>query len=69
MAQILVALMAALPRQGEPQATVSCSSVDFFRYNSPVFDGSEGPIVAEDWITSFDDLADALSCTDEQKAN
>jgi hypothetical protein len=66
MAQILVALMAALPRQGEPQATVSCSSVDFFRYNSPVFDG---PIVAEDWITSFDDLADALSCTDEQKVN
>jgi hypothetical protein len=65
--QLVVALLAALPRQGEPHAIVSCSSADFFKHNSPVFDESERPIEAEDWITSFDDLVHALSCNDEQK--
>jgi hypothetical protein len=66
--QLVAALLAALPRLGEPEAFVGCSLADFFEHNSPVFDGSGGPIVAKDWVTSFDDLADALSCTDEQKA-
>jgi hypothetical protein len=42
------ALMAAIPRQVECTETVGCSSVTFFKHNSPVFDGSDGPMAADD---------------------
>jgi hypothetical protein len=57
-------LMAAMPRQGKQNDTIGCSSASFFRQNSPVFDGSEGPMEADDWITNFKDLVNALRCTD-----
>jgi len=40
------------------------TSITFFKHNPPMFDGSEGPIAADDWIATFEDLADALSYTD-----
>jgi len=35
----------------------------------PKFYGNEGPIAADDWITSHEDLADSLRCTEEQKVD
>jgi hypothetical protein len=34
-----------------------------------VFDGRGGPMVADDWVTSFENLVDVLRCTDEQKVD
>jgi hypothetical protein len=34
-----------------------------------VFDGNEWPLAADNWITSLEDLADALRCTDSQKVD
>jgi hypothetical protein len=46
-----------------------CSSNNFFKHNSPVFDVSEEPLTADNWITSFQDLVDLLRCTDSQKVD
>jgi hypothetical protein len=53
MAQFWEALKAAAPGQGEHNNTVGCSSANFFRHNSPVFDGSEGPMATDNWISNF----------------
>jgi hypothetical protein len=42
---------------------------NFFIHNSLVFDGSPGPLAIDNWITNFQDLADALRFTDSQKVN
>jgi hypothetical protein len=68
LAQFWAALIAAAPGQGE-RNVVGCSSATFFRHNSPVFDGNEGSLAADNWITSFEDLADAVRCTDSQKVD
>jgi hypothetical protein len=67
--QLWVALMAAILKHAEHAEVVGCPSTTFLRHSSPMFDGNEGPIAADDWITSFEDLADALSCTDGQKVD
>jgi hypothetical protein len=41
----------------------------FFRRNSLVLDAREGSMASDDWVTSFEDLTDALRCTDEQKVD
>jgi hypothetical protein len=69
MTQFLVALMASMPRPIEQNDTVGCSSADFLKHNSPMFDGSEGPMAADNWISNFQDLADTLRCTDSQKVD
>jgi hypothetical protein len=43
--------------------------VNFFIHNSLVFDGSLGPLATNNWITNFQDLADALRFADSQKVN
>jgi mRNA deadenylase 3'-5' endonuclease subunit Ccr4 len=62
--QFMMTMMAAMPRQGEQNEMAGCSSANFFRHNSPMFDGSAGPLAADNWFTNFQDLADALWCTD-----
>jgi hypothetical protein len=64
MGQAVAALMVAIARHGERNDMVGCPSNTFFKHNPPMFDGSEGPIAADDWIATFEDLADALSYTD-----
>jgi hypothetical protein len=34
-----------------------------------MFDGSEEPMPADDWLATFEDLVDSLRCTDEQKVD
>jgi hypothetical protein len=62
-------MMTAMPRQGERNETVGYSSTNFFEHNSPVFNGNGGPLAADNWITDFQNLADALRCTDSQKVD
>ncbi len=66
VAQFQAALMA---RQGEHHNEVGCSSANFFKHNSLVFDGSVGPIATDNQIANFKDLAEALNCTDSQKVD
>jgi hypothetical protein len=65
--QFVAALMAAIPRQVKNVDTIGCSSAPFFRHNPHVFNGSEGPLEADEWITSLEDLADELSYTKDQR--
>jgi hypothetical protein len=69
LGQFVVALLAAIPRQVENVDAIGCSSIAFFKHNPSVFDGSEGPIEVDEWITSFEDLDDTLSCTEDQRIN
>jgi hypothetical protein len=62
--KLVATLLVAIPRQAESVETVGCSSTTFSRHNSPVFDGSEGPMVVDNYITSFEDLVYELSCTE-----
>jgi len=45
--KFMTSMMAAMPRPGEWNATVGYSSANFFRHNSPVFDGSTRPLAAD----------------------
>jgi hypothetical protein len=69
LGQFVAALIAAIPRQVENVDAIGCSSIAFFKHSPPVFNGSEGPLEADEWITSFEDLADTLSCTEDQRVN
>jgi len=46
---------------------VGCSLRDFASYHFRTFEGTEGPNVAEAWLTDIDVLYTTLGCTDEQK--
>jgi hypothetical protein len=46
---------------------VGCSLRDFASYHFRTFEGTEGPNVAEAWLTDIDTLYTTLGCTDEQK--
>jgi hypothetical protein len=63
------ALLAAAPRPAEHAPVVGCSFIHFSKHNSPDFYGDEGPIVADDWLTSHKDLDETLHCTDAQKVD
>jgi len=60
------ALLAAAPRPAENAPVVGCSSIHFSGHKSPNFYGDEGPIAADDWLTSHEDLTQTLHCTDAQ---
>jgi hypothetical protein len=51
--QFMTTMMAAMPRSGKRHETVGCSFANFFRHNSLVFDGSDGPLAPNNWITNF----------------
>ena len=53
-----------MPQQREP---IECSHRDFATYQFRLFDGMQGPMVAEAWITDIHDLFENLGCTDDQK--
>jgi hypothetical protein len=67
MGQFVAALMAAIPALRERMDIVRCSSAFFSRQNSLEFFGEEGPMMANDWITSHEDLTEMLGCTESQK--
>jgi hypothetical protein len=69
LGQFVAALIAAIPRQVENVDAIGCSSIAFFKHIPPVFNGSEGPLEADEWITSFEDLANTLSCKEDQRVN
>jgi hypothetical protein len=69
LGKFLATLMVAIPRQLERVEVVGCSSTTFFKHNSPVFDRRGKPMATDDWVASFEDLANALRCTDEQKVD
>jgi hypothetical protein len=64
MGQFVTALIATIPAQREHIDTVGCSSALFSRHNLPEFFGEEGPMMADDWITSHEDLTEMLSCAE-----
>jgi hypothetical protein len=64
MGQFVASLIAAIPAQRDHMDTVGCSSALFSRQNSPEFFDEEGPMMADDWITSHEDLTEMLSCTE-----
>jgi hypothetical protein len=51
LGQFVVALMATIPREAEWVKVIGCSLATFFRHNSPVFDGREGPMAGDEWVT------------------
>ncbi|XP_062144310.1 uncharacterized protein LOC133851756 isoform X3 [Alnus glutinosa] len=61
------ALMAAVPRAAERAPVVSCTPAQFLGLHPPEFHGDEGAIAANDWLTSYEGLAERAKCTDEQK--
>jgi hypothetical protein len=73
--QLIATVLARLPPQnehGEPREhreTIGCTSANFFRHNSPTFDGIAGPIAADHWLNGIQRLMVALKCIDEQKVN
>jgi hypothetical protein len=66
--KFMTTITTAMPGKGEHYNTVGCSSANFM-HNSPMFDGSEEPLAADNWISTFEDFADALRCTDDQKVD
>lgn len=55
--QFIATMMANMPRQIDREEMVDCSSTNYFSHNSALFEGSEGPMATNTWITSFQDLA------------
>ena len=57
----------AVARMPQQRETIGCSHRDFATYQFRLFDGMQGPMVAEAWITDIQDLFENLDCTDDQK--
>lgn len=58
-------VVARIPRPNERVEYLGCSIRDFSSHHFRSFEGNEGPIVAEAWLTDIGVLFDTLSCTDE----
>jgi hypothetical protein len=63
----LAEVISRIPRPNERAEPVGCSLRDFASYHFQTFEGTEGPNVAEAWLTDIDVLYTTLGCTDEQK--
>jgi hypothetical protein len=63
----LAEAISRIPRPNERAEPVGCSLRDFASYHFRTFEGTEGPNVAEAWLTDIDALYTTLGCTDEQK--
>jgi hypothetical protein len=61
------ALMAAAPRAAERAPVEGCTPTQFLRLHPPEFHGNKGAIAANDWLTSYEGLAETAKCTDKQK--
>jgi hypothetical protein len=58
-----------IPQPAGRLEQVGCSLHDFASQQFCLFDGTQGPIVAEAWITDIVLLHETLGCTDEQKVS
>jgi hypothetical protein len=56
-----------IPQPAERVERIGCSHHGFSNYHFRTFEGTEGPNVAEAWLTDIDVLFNTLECTDEQK--
>jgi hypothetical protein len=65
-ARYLAEIMANGQRQGRNERREGCSSGSFFKHNSPVFTGHEGPREADSWFEATQKLMLALNCTDAE---
>jgi hypothetical protein len=54
--QFVATMMTNMPLQRDHNEMVDCSSNNFFKQNSLVFEGIEGYLAADNWITNFQDL-------------
>jgi hypothetical protein len=59
-------VVARIPQHVGRFEQVGCSMCDFASQQFRLFDGTQGPLVAEAWITDIQLLHETLSCTDEQ---
>jgi hypothetical protein len=62
-------VVARIPQPAGRLEQVGCSLRDFASQQFRLFDGIQGPLVAEAWITDIALLHETLGCTDEQKVN
>jgi len=65
--QFWEAFMAAAPRAAKPAPAEGCTATLFLRLHPFEFHGNEGAIAADDWLTSYEELAKTVKCTDDQK--
>jgi hypothetical protein len=56
-----------MPQPNDPVERLGCSLREFSSHNFHLFEGIEGPNVAETWLTDIEVLFDTLGCTNEQK--
>jgi len=62
-------VVARIPQPAGRLEQVGCSLRDFASQQFRLFDGMQGPLVTEAWITDIALLHEILGCTDEQKVN
>jgi hypothetical protein len=62
-------VVARIPQPAGRLEQVGCSLRDFASQQFRLFDGMQGPLVSEAWITDITLLHETLGCTDEQKVN
>jgi hypothetical protein len=60
-------VVARIPQPVDRFEQVGCSMRDFASQQFRLFDGTQGPLVAEAWIADIQLLHVILGCTDEQK--
>jgi len=60
-------VVARIPQPAGRLEQVGCSLRDFASQQFRLFDGTQGPLVAEAWITNIQLLHETLGCTDVQK--
>jgi len=62
-------VVARIPQPAGRLEQVGCSLRDFASQQFRLFDGMQGPLVAEAWITDIALLHETIGCTDEKKVN
>jgi hypothetical protein len=65
----LAEIMTNSQHQERNERREGCSSESFFKHNSPVFTGHEGPREADSWFETTQKLMLALNCTDAEMVN
>ena len=60
-------VVARIPQPIERGEHLGCSIRDFANQHFRIFDGTQGPLVAEAWITDLQLLLETIGCTDDQK--
>jgi hypothetical protein len=63
----LAEAMARAPQSARRAEQPGCSFKDFCAHHFRTFDGGQGCIAAESWITDIEKLLKVTACTDEQK--